>query len=290
VIFRVGMLICGTVLLAFALDFALAGIYGRALSVGLVGAGALVTFRWGRRSRTAYPVLEWVSLGLVAAGLVVGGHVILAVTLFPAVSALLLLAAMNEQLLRRAEAIEIEQVARDELMPGAQPAVAALEANGFSRAGGYAALVPRRRGTKRVVGTVLIPPAADRLAVVTDRVVEVASRFEGERWLLTTNRGDDVLPDDTLRQLVPVDDPAELVRVHQAAIERLSSRGTRPERFPDDIGAIEAAIHQERRALRFVIDARRRQNFRIRRAKISDPALGDDETTRKRIDAWLDGS
>src|SRR6266542_1613434 len=67
-IFRVVMLVCGTVFLALGLLFVSAGESGQGLPFALVGAGFLVPDVWPRRFATAYPVQEWLGMGLAGAG------------------------------------------------------------------------------------------------------------------------------------------------------------------------------------------------------------------------------
>lgn len=139
------MLVCGSFFLAFALWLVRAGRSG-ALEFALVGGGLVLLGAWRKRSATAYPVHEWIALGLVAGGLAAGGSVILAVTLLPAGFLLTLAAALwNRRALRRARSFAFEVVAPTEVMPGAEAAVAAFEAEGFTRAGGYAVVMPSAR-------------------------------------------------------------------------------------------------------------------------------------------------
>jgi hypothetical protein len=280
------MLVCGTFFLAFAVWLVLAGESG-ALVFVLAGAGLIVIVAWPWRSPTAYPVHEWIGMGLVSGGLAAAGTPLLAATLFPAAFLLMLGSALwLRRTFRRAGSFDFEVVGAAEVMPGAEAAVAAFEAVGFTRAGGYA--FSMRPGAKRIVGTVLVAPSGDRYAVVTDRVVELSSRFAGDHWLLTANRGNLPLPGDILRQVVARGLPAKLMRVHETAVELLAGRGVRPDRFTADDGLVEVAVDSEKRAVRYAAETGWRQTLAMEpRGKRRHPVLSDDKKSRKRIDAWL---
>jgi len=286
VVFRIVMLACGTFFLAFALWLVLAGESG-ALVFALVGGGLILLVAWPRRSATAYPVHEWIAMGLVSGGLAAGGSPLLAATLFPAAFLVMLAIALwLRRTFQRLASFEFEVVGDTEVMRGAEDAVAAFEREGFTRAGGYA--FNARPGSKRVVATVLVAPSRDRYAAVTDRVVEVTSRFGGERCLITANRGNAPLPGDILRQVVARGLPADLMGAHETAIELLSGRGVRPDRFTADDNLVEVAVDSEKRAIRFASETGWRQSLSMEpRGKRKHPVLRGDRRSRKRIDSWL---
>ena len=284
-IFRVAMLVCGVGFLAFAALFAAAGEGQRAQQFGLVGAGLILMVAWPSRGVRGYPVYEWVGMALTSAGLWLGGHRVLALVLLPAAFLLLLVAALqSRRRFRLGRALEFEAVGPDEVMPGAEGAVATLEAAGFRRAGGYAAFLPPNG--KRVVGTLLLGPVPDREAVVTNGAVEVASRFGGGRWLLTTDSGTATLPPDTLRQLVRKASPQELARAHSAALELLSTTDLHPELLADADEAVQEAVDHERRAIHFAADVGWRHVLSMEPLARRDGVLGGDRRSTRRIAAW----
>ena len=287
-VFRLAVIVVGGATLGYALLWALAGDLRQALSSALVGGGLLLIVTWARGVPAAYPLREWIAFATVAAGLAVVGQPIVVAAIF--VSAFLLQLALTRSVRRRMPT-DFDVVSPDEVMPGAERAVAALEAAGFRRAGGYAAPLPKLCGSKRVVFSVLTGPDSDRLAVVTDRVVQVVSRVAGGRWLVTSNSGIAPVAGDILRQKIPRGTPDELARAHQAAVAVLSSRGILPDRLAHDGNALEAALELERRLRRPTVDKDAATAVRMEtRGKRGEPVLDDDEPSRQRVDAWLGGS
>jgi len=115
-----------------------------------------------------------------------------------------------------------EPAGPNEVMPGARDFVADFEVAGFRRLGGFRWAL---RG-RLVIETVLAPVGRDRYTIVTDRVLELASRF-GDRTLITTNSGRAPVPADVLRQWVRSGTPSELLRAHEGALDRLAERRLR---------------------------------------------------------------
>lgn len=257
---------------------AFAGEARLAVSGALVGVGSILLVTWAR----GFPAREWIATALLFVGIGLVGSPLFALFLLAVAVALQLW--LSRRMRRRLPA-DLE-VAGDEVMPGAEEAVAAFEAAGFRRTGAYATQVPQLLGTKRAVVSVLAAAGADRFAVATDRVVEVVSRF-GDRWLLTTSSGLAPLTGSTLRQLVARGSPAELAAAHQTALDVLSRRGVEPDPLADG-DVVEAALELERTAMAFVADAGLRESLGIEpRRKTSDPVLDDDERSRRRVDDWL---
>ncbi len=84
------------------------------------------------------------------------------------------------------------------------------------------------------------------------------------------------------------DDPSHVARAHQAALELLARRGVRPDRFGSNTEVLEAAREIDLRSIRFVAHAPLAMFLRLgARVRVSDHALGDDDRSRRRIDAWL---
>jgi hypothetical protein len=282
------VIVVGVATLGYALLWALAGDFRQALSSALVGGGLILIVTWARGFPTAYPIREWIAFATVAAGLAVVGQPVLVAAIF--VSAFLLQLALTRSVRRRMPA-DFDVVGPDEVMPGAERTMAAFEAAGFRRAGGYAGSLPKLFGSKRVVFAVLTGPDSDRFAVVTDRVVQVISRVAGGRWLITSNSGVAPVAGGILRQKVPRGTPEELARAHQAAVDVLSSRGTVPDRFAGDEDGLEAALELERHSLRSASNKGVATAVRVEtRGKAGEPVLGDDGPSRERVDAWLGGS
>lgn len=180
----------------------------------------------------------------------------------------------------------VEEVGPDEVMPGAEDFVSEFEAADLRRLGGHRWAL---RG-RAVTATVLAPPDRESYAIVTDRIMEVSSRF-GERTLTTINEGRAPLPDDVLRQTVLHGSPAQLVRAHRAALDLLAGQGLRPRRFRDDseiLAVVRAAGELELRlGSKLSLPTILRVGFSARDA---DRELGYDEESRRRIEAWLGSS
>ena len=176
-----------------------------------------------------------------------------------------------------------EPALTDEVMPGAEGYRDGFEMAGFRRVGGFRWAL---RG-RLVIESVLASAGRDRYAIVTDRVLEVGSRF-GDRTLITTNSGRAPTGPDTLRQVVPSASPADLVSAHESALDQLDVRGLRPDRFLDDDDLLRFVRAAEERALRTTkVPGLATLVARELTAGDRDRLLGDDEESRRRINAWL---
>lgn len=278
------LIVLGAAALLPAVVAALGGWYSGALSAAFIGAGALLfgTWAWGGPT-AAFPVRQWVCLGLLAAGFAVLGEPLFAVGALAVI--LVLQVAVSRQTMRGLRHVEFEQVGPDAVMPEAEPLVAEFEALGFRRVGGVRWRVPVHR--KLVTSTLLAAPEADCYAVVTDRVWEVGSLF-GDRSLTTSSSGLTPLPPDSLRQTIVRGRPAELVAAHRAAVEVLGARGLEPHRFTADAEILDAAQALDERAIRFITSATVRKLLVVEtKGKAREPLLGEDERSRSRIEAWL---
>ena len=121
-----------------------------------------------------------------------------------------------------------------------------FSAEGFRVCGSYRF----HTGGRPVVMTVRAGPRSDRVAVVTDKVLYVASRF-GRRSVVTTNSAAAPLPADVLRQHV-AGGPVELVRAHDAALTLLDRHSIHPDVFASDAEALQTVREMEERALAFI--------------------------------------
>jgi hypothetical protein len=177
----------------------------------------------------------------------------------------------------------VEEAGPDAVMPGAEGIVSDFEVAGFRRIGGFRWALRGRLVTE----TVLASPDSECYALVTDRVVEVASRFE-DRTLTTINEGRAPLPPDILRQVIRPGGPAELLQAHRAAPELLARRWLQPDRFRDDSETLAAVRASEERALRYGSKISLPTLLRLGvSGGDADRELGDDGESQRRIDAWL---
>jgi hypothetical protein len=277
--FRTTAIVFGAAIVGYGVLLLFAGEVQSAISAWLVGAGSILLVTWAR----GFPAREWLTTALLFVGIALVGS--------PVFALLILAAALVFQLwlsrrMRSRISPDFEVVERNEVMPGAEDAVAAFEAAGFRRTGAYATQVPRLRGTRRVVVSVLTGPERDRFAIATDRIAEVVSRF-GDRWLLTINSGMAPLSADKLRQIVPRGSPADLAKAHQAALDILAGRGLTPDPLVDD-DAVGAAFELERSAIAWASGLGMGKALGIEaRRMTSNAVLRDDERSGRRVDEWL---
>lgn len=281
-VFRGILVVAGAGLVPLAVLALLGGEYRLGLSSLATGAATVLIATWAWGSPSPYPARQWAAVGLLAVGIAILMP-LLAVAVFVAYALLAVLP--SRYMLGRMSSLELELVGPDEVDPGAMAWVAELEAAGFRRVGGYRAVIPLFR--KRVTASVLVGPDGDRFAVVTDRMSDVVSRYEG-RWLVTTSSGLVPVPEHILRQLVVQGNPSELATAHEAGVELLAERGFTPDRFAADADVLEAARALEWDSIRFASDSKTKSALRIEtRGKGGDPVLADDDRSRRRIDAWL---
>jgi hypothetical protein len=274
--FRTTAIVFGAAIVGWGFLLLFGGEPRAAVAAWLVGAGSILLVTWAR----GFPAREWLTTAMLFVGVALVGSPLFALVVLG--GALVFQVWLSRRLRMRLSG-ELEEVDADEIEPGAEPAVAALEEAGFRRSGAYATEVPRLRGTRRVVVSVLTGPESDRFAVATDRVAEVVSRF-GDRWLLTINSGQAPLPPDKLRQVIAGAAPAELVTAHQAALDVLANRGLTPDQLAED-AVVGAAFELERSAIAYVTGAGVRKGLVMRMT--SDPRVRDDERSRRRVDGWL---
>ena len=203
---------------------------------------------------------------------------------FVGVAVLVALVAVHFE--RRLPRRGAEPAAAGEVMPGARGFLADFELAGFRPLGGFRWAL---RG-RLVIESVLAPADRDRYAIVTDRVLELASRF-GDRTLITTNSGRAPVPGDILRQVVQGGSPSELLRAHEEALDRLAEQRLRPDRFRDDAEILHAVRAIEERALRHTrVPSLMTLLLREASGEGRDRELGDDDESQRRIEDWLGGS
>jgi hypothetical protein len=168
-------------------------------------------------------------------------------------------------------------------MAGAEDFVQQFAAEGFRVVGSHAFQI----GGKPVVMTTMLGPALDRVAVVTDKVLNVSSRF-GRRSLLTTNSAMAPLPSEILRQHLAAATPVELNRAHDAALTLIDHHSWRPDVFESDTDALRAVREMEERALAFVGRVPLRTALRLETKGSSQTrVLGSDAASQSRIASWI---
>ena len=243
---------------------------------------SIMTFLGLRTSDPNLPRRYWLGLGLLG-----GAMVILGFPFGVVAGSLILLFALQWLLTfvvaRKVSRITLESLEQPAVMPGAEELVQQFAAEGFRVLGAYRF----ETGGRLVVLTVMLGPQPDRLAVVTDKVWQVTSRF-GRRSLLTTNRAVAPLPADVLRQQVAGGFPAELVRAHDTALTLLHDHSRRPDLFASDAEALHAVREMEERALAFIGKVALKTAWRIQTAPASHARLlSSDAHSLSRINAWI---
>lgn len=183
---------------------------------------------------------------------------------------------------RQVGRITLERLPQPAVMPGADVFVRLFADEGFRAIGAFRF----RTAGREVILTVLAGSENDRIAVVTDKVLQVASRF-GTRTLLTTNSAVAPVRGDVLRQHVH-GGPPEISRAHDTALRVVARYVQPPDIFPNDGDVMDAVRQMEERALAFIRDAPFRSALRIETATAAPAsALGDDSHSLDRITAWL---
>ena len=243
---------------------------------------SVVTFLGLRTSDPNLPRRYWLGLGLLGSGMVILG-IPIGVVAGSLTLLFLLQLLLTVVIARKVGRITLERLDQPAVMPGAEELVQQFAAEGFRTLGAYRF----QSGGKLVVVTVMAGPQRDRVAVVTDKVWQVASRF-GSRSLLTTNSAVAPLPADILRQHLSGDRPAELVRAHESALTLLQDHSCRPDRFTSDTEALHAVREMEERALAFIGKAALKAAWRIQTASASQTRLlSSDAHSLSRINAWI---
>jgi hypothetical protein len=254
----------------------------RGSAAAAIVTASVMTFLGVRGSDPSLPRRHWLGLGLLGSALVVLGFPIGVVT-----GSLILLFVLQLLLTvivaRRVGRITLERLDHAVVMLGAEQLVDQFCAEGFYVLGAYRF----QTGGNPVVLTVMIGAQRDRLAVVTDKVWQIASRF-GSRSLVTTNSAVAPLPADVLRQLVSAGRPADLVHAHDTALALLDDHSHRPDRFASDTEALHAVREMEERALAFINKVALRTAWHIQTASASQTGvLTNDAHSRSRINAWV---
>jgi hypothetical protein len=134
---------------------------------------------------------------------------------------------LNAVVARNVGRITLERLDDPAVMPGAEEFVQQFSTEGFRIVGSYRFQTIE----KLVVLTVMLGPYSDRLALVTDKVLQVSSRF-GRRSLVTSSSVVAPVPAEVLRQHVAGDSPVELVRAHDVALTLLDRQSIRPDVLP----------------------------------------------------------
>lgn len=189
----------------------------------IVAASALIFLR-ARGGDPRFRQRYWVGIGLLGGGLAILGFPI-GVIAGSLAGLFVLQLLMNAFVARKIGQITLEALDHPEVMPAAEDFVQQFSAEGFRGCGSYRF----RLGSRPVILTVMAGPEDDRLAVVTDKVLQISSRF-GRRSVITMNSAVSPLPADVLRQQV-AGSPAELVRAHEAALTLLNRHSIRPDVF-----------------------------------------------------------
>jgi hypothetical protein len=251
-------------------------------SVAAVVVAASAIIFW--RARAGDPRLRrryWLGLGLVGIAMVILGFPIGVVA--GSLAALFVLQLLlNAVVARKVGRITLEPLDRPLVMAGAEDFVRQFSAEDFRSCGSYRF----RTAGKTVVMTVMAGPQSDRLAVITDKVLQISSRF-GSRSLVTTNSAAAPVPADILRQHVD-GGPVDVVRAHAAALALLDRDSIRPDVFASDAEALHAVRDMEERALAFIGKASLRIALRMATDGASPTRLlGDDPQSLNRIKSWI---
>ena len=253
----------------------------RGAAAAIVVAASALTFLSTARTRFRWPRGSWLGFGLLGSGLVILG--------FPPATVVIGLAGLfvlqlvaTAVVVHRVGRITFERLDHAAIMPGAEALAQQFVVEGFRVAGGYGC----RIGGKRVLLTVMIGPQRDRLAVVTDKVWYVVSRF-GQRTLVTGSSGAAPVPPGVLRQQIADGSPAELLHAHNAALTIVSGRMIRPDVFDTDEHALDAVLEHEERAVAFMGRAPVANALRMETGRPTRAMLSGDPDDQKRVDEWL---
>ena len=251
-----------------------------AVAAALVAASALV-FLGAQSGDPRFRQRYWLGIGLLAGGLATLGFPIAVVA--GALAALFVLqVVLNAFVARRIGRITLERLDQPEVMPGAEDFVREFSAEGFRVCGSYRFHI----GGRRVVLTVMAGPQNERLAAVTDKVLQISSRF-GRRWIVTTSSAASPVPADVLRQYV-AGGPGHLVRAHDTALRLLIRHSFRPDVFANDVEALQAVREMEERALAFIGNLSLQNAMRMETEGAPQTGmLGDDAHSLSRIKSWM---
>lgn len=277
-IVRALLILTGAAALIVALAYTAAEESREAIAACFVTSGLFVLALWTLAGSTRAWLLAFalVAAGFAIAGRPVSGGVTFVAALLPMYGTVASTVA-GVRYLRRLRDLELEPVAVTE----AEKTAAEFEDAGFRHAGRYRVRV----GEDVWTVAVMIVPDMDRFAGVHDRGAEVVSRF-GARTLVTTTRAEWPVPDDVLRQEIVDGRPGELNAAHQAAIGHLGHLALQPDSLQSDAEAVEASGALHVRTVRFSTDTPLKGYLRLS-ARKDEAVLGDDEPSRRRIEAWL---
>lgn len=258
-----------------------------AIAAAIVAASALMLLGV-RRFAPPPPRRHWVALALIGVATMILGFPV-AMVAGSLVALVVLQLLVNAVAAHRIGAITLAPHDHPAVMPGAEGFLQQFAAEGFRVVGSYGF----RIGGKLVVMTAMLGPRRDRVAVVTDKVLNVSSRF-GRRVLLTTNSAIAPLPAEVLRQHIGGASPVQLTRAHDAALTLLDGqrliegRPCRPDVFESDTQALHAVREMEERALAVVGRGPLRTAVQIEMKRPSESrVLGSDADSLRRIDAWI---
>lgn len=250
------------------------------IAAAIVAAGALI-FPGVRSGDPTFRYRYWIAFGFLGSAMVILGSPIGVVAGALAVLFTLQL-LLNAVVARQVGRITLERLEHPAVTPGAAGFVQQFSAEGFRVCGSYRF----HTGGIPVVMTVMAGPESDRLAVVTDKVLQVASRF-GRRSVVTTNSAAAPVSADVLRQHV-AGGAGELVRAHDGALTLLDRHSIRPDVFPGDAEALQAVREMEERALAFIGKVSLRTAWRMETDGASRTrVLGDDAHGLGRINSWI---
>ena len=223
----------------------------------------------------------WLGIGLLGTAAVVLGFPI-GIVAGSLAGLFVLQLLLNAVVARKVGRITLEPLDQALVMAGAETFVQQFSAEGFHVCGSYRF----RTAGKTVVMTVMSGPQRDRLAIVTDKVLQITSRFRS-RSLVTTNSAVAPVPADILRQHVD-GGPADLVRAHGAAVMLLGRQSIHPDVFASDREALRAMREMEERALAFIRKASLRTALRMTTEGGSPVRLlGDDAHSLSLINTWI---
>jgi len=273
-------LVCGLAALVASGTLLYLGDARGSVAAAIVAASALMFWR----ARIGHPTFRgryWLGLGVLGIAMVMLGFPIRVVA--GALAVLFALQVLvNAVVARKVGRIRLERLDHPLVMNGAGNFVQQFSAAGFRPCGGYRF----HTAGKTVVMTVMAGPQSDRLAVVTDKVLQIASRF-GTRSMVTANSAVAPLPPDVLRQHV-AGGPVELVRAHDAALTLLERHSIRPDVFASDTEALHAVREMEERALAFIGQVSLRTALRMEtEGASSSRRLDDDAHSSSRIKYWI---
>ena len=245
----------------------------------IIAASALIFWR----ARSGDPRLRrryWLGIGLLGTAAAILGFSI-GIVAGSLAGLFVLQFLLNVAVARKVGRITLEPLDQPLVMAGAEGFVQQFSAEGFRTCGSYRF----RSAGKTVVITVMAGPERDRLAVVTDKVLQITSRF-GRRSVVTTNSAVAPIPAEILRQHVD-GGPIDLVRAHGAALTLLEHHSIRPDVFASDTEALHAVREMEERALAFIRNVPLRTALRMTtEGAPPDRLLNDDPHSLSRINSW----